>query len=157
MEVPLPPNAEKTAQQKPVEQRPEQRKSTKYDPMFSGLNEQINNLTRRIRILEERYSNVRKKTQVTDQNMIEDVKSLSTDIKLINQDVSELKKQMSDFNEKTAILLDEIKQSVKKHEFMEFEKYINLWEPMNFLTYEQAVKLIKDYKENQETAFNKQI
>jgi len=157
MEVPLPPNAEKTAQQKPVEQRSEQRKSTKYDPMFSGLNEQINNLTRRIRILEERYSNVRKKTQVTDQNMIEDVKSLSTDIKLINQDVSELKKQMSDFNEKTVILLDEIKQSVKKHEFMEFEKYINLWEPMNFLTYEQAVKLIKDYKENQETAFNKQI
>jgi len=145
MEVPKPPDA-----QKPAEIKPEQKKPTKYDPMFSSLNEQINNLTRRIRILEERYSNLRKKTQVTDQNMIEDVKNLSTDIKLLNQDITELKKQMLDFNEKTNLLINEIKQSVKKHEFMLLDKYINLWEPMKFLTFDDAVKLIKDYKNSKE-------
>jgi predicted RNase H-like nuclease (RuvC/YqgF family) len=155
MEVPLPPGATKpgqqTQQQQAPQQQAEQKKSTKYDSLFTGFNEQINNLTRRIRILEERYSNVRKKTQVTDQNMIEDVKNISTDIKLMNQDVDELKKQMNDFNEKTVLLLNEVKQSVKKHEFMQLEKYLNLWEPIQFLTYDQAVKLIKDYKENQDS------
>ena len=123
-----------------------QPKKSPYDSAFSSFNEQINMLIRTIRILEERYSNLRKKTQITDQNMIEDVKKMSTEIKLVDSELSEMKKQLFDVNEKISVLFEQLKGGVKKEDINVLSRYLDLWNPMRFVTFEEAKKIIKENK-----------
>ncbi len=117
-----------------------------YDAAVSSFNEQMNALVRTIRLLEERYSNLRKKTQITDQNMLEDVKKITTDIKLINSDINEIKKQLLEVNEKINLLFEQIKSSVKKEDLDLLEKYLNLWSPLKFVTIDEAKRIIEENK-----------
>jgi len=127
------------------EAKPKERKSP-YDAAVSSFNEQINALIRTIRILEERYSNLRKKTQLTDQNMLDDAKKITTDIKLISSDITEMKKQFLEVNEKINLLSEQIKNSVKKEDLDLLSKYLNLWSPLRFVTIDEAKKIIEDNK-----------
>jgi predicted RNase H-like nuclease (RuvC/YqgF family) len=127
------------------QKHPVQRKSP-YDDALSSFNEQVNTLIRTIRILEERYSNLRKKTQITDQNMIEDVKRISTNIKLLDSEISEMKKQFIEVDEKISILFDQLKSSVNKEDLEVLDRYLNMWNPMSFVTFEEAKRIIKENK-----------
>ena len=127
------------------ETKPKQKKSP-YDAAVSSFNEQINALIRTIRILEERYSNLRKKTQLTDQNMLDDVKKISTEIKIINSDIEEIRKQLLEVNEKISLLFEQIQNSVKKEDLALLDRYLNLWSPLRFVTFDEAKKIIEDNK-----------
>ena len=123
-----------------------QPRKSPYDSALSSFNEQINTLIRSIRVSEERYSNLRKKTQITDQNMIEDVKKISTGIKLVDSELSDMKKQLLDVNEKISLIFEQLKGSVKKEEIKVLSKYIDIWDPMRFVTFDEAKKIIKENK-----------
>ncbi|MGV8151261.1 MAG: hypothetical protein ACP5NV_06045 [Candidatus Woesearchaeota archaeon] len=94
----------------------------------------ITDLDRRLRTLEERYSNVRKKLQLTDQNMIESERSFVKEIKAINDDTLKLKKQVNDYSEKMSILSEEVGESAKRVDLKVIEKYLALWNPQIFVT-----------------------
>ncbi len=128
------------------EEKPKPRRKNPYDSAVSSFNEQVNTLVRTIRLLEERYSNLRKKTQVTDQNMLEDVKNINTELKLIDSDINEMKQQFLEVNEKISLLSDQIKKSVKKEDLSLLDKYLNLWSPLKFITVDEAKKIIEDNK-----------
>lgn len=104
----------------------------------------INSLTRRIRMLEERYYNIRKKTQLTDQNMIEDNKKLITQIQNFSGNLKDLKKKIVEISEKLSMFDEEIKDTAKKSDLAVIDKYLEFWEPINFLTEKEAVLLIND-------------
>ncbi|MBT3463733.1 hypothetical protein HN451_01995, partial [archaeon] len=63
----------------------------------------INETLRRLRILEERYSNIRKKTQLAEQNMLEDTNNVTEDIKLLNINLKELRKEINEISGKMKI------------------------------------------------------
>ncbi len=121
-------------------------KKSPYDSALSSFNEQINVLIRTIRILEERYSNLRKKTQITDQNMLDDVKKINTRIKIIDSEFSEIKKEISNINEKISFLFEQVKNVVKKEDVQVLDRYLNIWDPLRFITFEEARKLIEENK-----------
>ncbi len=129
-----------------TEETKAKQKKSPYDAAVSSFNEQINALVRTIRILEERYSNLRKKTQLTDQNMLDDVKKISTEIKIINSDIEEIRKQLLEVNEKISLLFEQIQNSVKKEDLALLDRYLNLWSPLRFVTFDEAKKIIEDNK-----------
>ena len=47
------------------------KKEKPLDPRVIFLLNEVSNISAKLRLLEERYANLRKKTQVTDQNMLE--------------------------------------------------------------------------------------
>jgi len=47
----------------------------------------ISDLDRRLRVLEERYSNLRKKLQLTDQNMIESERGYAKELRSFNDEL----------------------------------------------------------------------
>lgn len=106
----------------------------------------ITDLDRRLRILEERYSNIRKKLQLTDQNILESEKGFIKELKIINDDTLKLKKQVNDYYEKIEIFSDEINQAAKKTDVKLIEKYLDLWDPKNFVTRKE----LKDYLKQKE-------
>jgi hypothetical protein len=123
----------------------------KLDPSSTKLAKSINEIMRRLRVLEERYTNLRKKNQLTDQNMLEDTKNMSDEIKVIQSTMTELKKEISEVNNKMKKLEEEISQSVSKREIKLLSKYLDLWQPLEFIRKEEAKHIIENVIEEIKT------
>ena len=103
----------------------------------------ITDLDRRLRILEERYGNIRKKLQLTDQNVLESERGFVKELRTVNDDTLKLRKQVNDYSEKISIFTDEIKQTAKKTDIKLIEKYLDLWDPRNFVTRRELKEYLK--------------
>ena len=119
------------------------------DPRMDAMNNDVNDQSRKLRVLEERYIILRKRTQVTEQNMITSYKRLSTQLKTAVSDVSELKHEMNELVEKLVLLQKEIEQCAKKEDVKVIEKYIMFWNPTNYITKSQVEKRLNELRNKQ--------
>jgi uncharacterized protein (DUF342 family) len=123
--------------------------SQKKKPDFgapSVIPDQLTELSRRLRTLEGRYTNLQTKTQVIEQNMISSYKRLLSEIKTTNSDVREVKKEFQEIKERILSLIQELQSCAKKEEIKVLQKYVHLWEPMNFVTREEVEELMEEKK-----------
>lgn len=131
---------------KPAQQAPLPEKKVPVSDVPEGVTNDFHEVMRRLRLIEERFSGLRKKTQFTEQSMLKDVKDLNTDIRDLNENMSELRNEISDLSEKMAKLAEEIKNAVNKSEFNVLVKYMNYWQPMSFITKKEAEKMLLELK-----------
>ncbi|MFH1064869.1 MAG: hypothetical protein V1729_07325 [Candidatus Woesearchaeota archaeon] len=110
----------------------------------SDIAGEVNNLGRRMMVIEERYTNLRKKTQVTDQNMLNSNKKIMTEIQTMHSQLDDFKKQLDDIIEKMKIIVRELKECAKRQDVDVLQKYINIWEPINFVTRDTVTKMIAE-------------
>lgn len=103
-------------------------------PEYAQIAGIISDLDRRLRTLEERFSNLRKKLQITDENLLDAERSFSKEIKVFNQESLELKKQVNEFSEKIGMLGNEMENVAQKSDLKVVEKYLDMWNPTNFVT-----------------------
>ena len=75
--------------------------------------------------------------------MLKDAKDLFLDIKTMTETISTLKNEMTFLNEKILKLELEIRSSVNKSDLNALSKYIDLWQPMDFLTRKEAEDLLE--------------
>ncbi|MFH1589519.1 MAG: hypothetical protein ABIB43_03050 [archaeon] len=122
------------------------RNDEKNSSPFEALSGSVTGMGSRLRVLEERYTNVRKKTQMTDQNLLEFEKDIRIDIRSLNEDLLEIKRSISEINEKMMQMASELKISVRQSEFRVVEKYVDMWQPMDFVTKDQFNKYLEDKK-----------
>jgi len=78
--------------------------------------------------------------------MLKDTKDIFEEINAMHVTITELKSEMEELSEKLEKLTDEVKGSVKKPDFNVLAKYIDFWQPLNFLTKEEAEKLLNEKK-----------
>jgi len=123
-------------------------KKVPQQPDFKALTEDISNLGRRLRLLEETSTNMRRALQVTEQNMLGKNKVFATDIRTITSDISDIKTVIAEIKEKIFELVKELKEAAKRDEVKVLEKYINLWNPVNFVTQNEVEAIVKEYFEN---------
>lgn len=142
----LPPSLAGMPQQLPLFQ--DASKKFAPDPRMDAMNNDVNDQSRKLRVLEERYIVLRKKTQVTEQNMLANYKRINTQLKTAVSDVSELKHEMAELVEKVVLLQKEIEQCAKKEDVKVIEKYILFWNPTNYITKSQVEKKINELREN---------
>lgn len=110
--------------------------------LLADISNQVNNISRSLKTLEDRYTTLRKRLQIIEQNMLSNDKRLFDDVKGINSDTLETKRGIKDFNEKLMIMSKELKLSATKEEVAILSKYINYWEPLNFVTRNELDKII---------------
>lgn len=119
-------------------------KAPKTDPALTSLNEELNQSLRTLRMLEERYSTLRKKMQLSEQNIIDDTNKIFTQIKLIVSDINDLKMKVNDIRQKLEIFEREIEGMASRQDVIILQRYLDMWEPMTFLTEKDAIKLIRE-------------
>ena len=112
--------------------------------LFAEFQMSLREISRRLRILEERYTSIRKNIQVNEQNMLNQSRKNSTEIMAINSEISELKKNIRNFAEELKQIIKEVKQAVKKDEVKVLERYINLWQPISYVTHTEMDKRIRE-------------
>jgi len=111
---------------------------------ISDILEQINSLGRRIRLLESRYTDMNRKSQVTEKNMLNERKRFITEIKTTNSDVVEIKKEIDGIKNKMDMIVNELRNFAARDELDTLKKYIDFWEPVNFVTRHEVEKIIEE-------------
>ena len=112
------------------------------------MSEVVRDTSGRIRVIEERYSNLRKILQVNEQNTLKISRDLKSEVKMLSDEVIEIKTLLSDMKDELKLVISELKVSAKKEDVTVLEKYINLWEPLNFVTQRDVDSIVRRAVEN---------
>ena len=110
----------------------------------TNVTEDIGSINRRLKLMEERYTNLRNKFQVTEQNMLSKNKSFFTDIKAINLELTEIRKEIGELKDRIVMLIRDMESFAKKENVDMLRKYIDLWNPIKFVTHEEVEEIIKE-------------
>ncbi len=120
----------------------------KRGPEFSTtFSSELNRVQSRLRLIEDTIENLRSKLQLTNENMLSADKNIRGEIKVIISDIDEVKRELEDIKEKIRLMVAEIKKYAKKEDVLALKKYIDLWQPLNFVTRTEVEKLIKEILE----------
>ena len=113
-------------------------------PDFSGITTDVNTLSRRLRLLEEGFTNLRRFFQVTEENIIAKNKHISAEIKTLTSDVNEVRKEIQEMKDKLILVIRELQTLARKEEVKVLERYINLWNPIKFVTQNEVEQIINE-------------
>ncbi len=120
--------------------------STKQSPESQALPQifsMINDILRRMRILEERLNNIRRSTQVTDQNMIMLSKKMNGELKIINSDINDFHKELQEIKDKLRLVIKELKLTAKYEDVKILNKYFEMWNPVKFVSQDEIDGIIE--------------
>ena len=120
------------------------RKKAPAQPDFKAFTEDIGNLGRRLRLLEESITTIRRALQVTEQNMLGKNKLFATDIRALTSDISDMKTEINELKERMLDLVKELKETAKRDDVKVLEKYINFWNPVKFVTQNEVEAIVKE-------------
>lgn len=98
----------------------------------------------RIRILENKYSTVNEHLLIINQNMIEEYKKLIEEMKVINVEIKEIKEDVLNLKETAKKMVQEMEIFARKDELKVLEKYINFWNPLEFITTNELNKILDE-------------
>ena len=101
-----------------------------------------NELNTRIRILEGKYNLTRERMLLINQNMVDHYKTLNDEIRIIKKDLKEIKETMETIKDTNRNMIKEMSFFARKEQRKVLEKYINMWNPLNFVTKEEVLELI---------------
>ncbi|MBW3012585.1 hypothetical protein KY340_00090 [Candidatus Woesearchaeota archaeon] len=108
------------------------------------LQEKMNNMNRRIRILEDRYNNLKREMQFADTNIIKNKQGLAQEAKALDSEVNEMQQTIRELNDKVGEIMKELQTCAKLTDLKVLEKYVDIWKPVQFITREQAMKFIEE-------------
>ncbi|MFH1400693.1 MAG: hypothetical protein ABIH41_04180 [Nanoarchaeota archaeon] len=128
-----------------------QARQQKEDPALTTLTHSAADLAGRIRVMEDRYSNLRKKTQLTDQNLIEAEKNQSKAFRGLTEDILGIRRELQDIKEQIEIMTGELDNVVKQHEFAIVRKYLEFWQPMQFVTQDELERMLAEHTQTKRT------
>jgi len=116
-------------------------------PSVSFLSQEITNLSTRLRVLEERSSNMKKKQEIVEQNMLSHRKKYADEIGLLKDEIDEIKKVMTEIENRIIMIIKEIQLGAKKEDVDSLMKYIEMWEPVKFVTQNQVENIVREIME----------
>ena len=102
------------------------------------------NPNERIRLLESRYSALRDRILITNQNMISGYKKVHEEIKELETDIRELKSSIFEIRESVIKIAEQLKFLAKKDQVRVLEKYIEFWNPLKFVTETELKNILKE-------------
>ena len=104
----------------------------------------MNEMIGRLRINESKISTLRERLLVTDSNMIDESKILSQEIKNLNSEIAELKNELNLIKETVKDIAKTTENFASNQDIKVLEKYINMWNPLNFVTEKEVKKIIRE-------------
>ncbi|MFH1505680.1 MAG: hypothetical protein ABIE94_01685 [archaeon] len=110
---------------------------------YAKLSQGLNNVSSRLKVLEERYTNLRKKTQLTDQNLLDYEHNMREEMHAVSLDILEMKRMFSELREKLDIMASEIKDAAKASDLKVLQRYLDMWQPMDFVTRDELESMEK--------------
>jgi BMFP domain-containing protein YqiC len=97
-------------------------------------------VTQRQKDLESSVDIINEKLEMLDHNSVSNYKKVNTDLKNIRDEIHDIKEEVRKIQEFNAKVVKQIKMMAGSDEVAKLEKYIDLWNPMDFVTREELEK-----------------
>ena len=95
---------------------------------------------RQLRILEDRYVNLRRKAQLTDENLLSQQKHVQKEIHSLTDELTEMRRQLAGVTQGLQSVQGEIAHCATIYDVKAIEKYLQFWEPLWFVTQTELVR-----------------
>ena len=102
-------------------------------------------LASRVRSMEGQYNLLRDRTLLVNQNLVTSHKKAQGDLQSVASDIAQLKHDIFALKETVRHLVGELQQFARTEEVKVLEKYINLWNPMRFVTEDDVKKIMEHH------------
>jgi hypothetical protein len=130
-------------QQPPIS--PVMKKTPEMEAIIGTMSEVASNL----RVLEDKYTGLRKKLQLTDQTLLEMQKNLFKEKKLLTEEITESKLKIQELIDDLLNMKNELKDTVKQNDIKVLDRYLDFWEPLQYATRKEVEMLLDNMKEPQ--------
>lgn len=114
------------------------------EPVDSGLSEDMTRLAARLKISEERYNELRKKLMLIEQNMLSHHKKAMSEIKVLHSEITDVNSKINEIQDKILLIVKELRLTAKREDIDVMKKYVELWNPMRFVTKEQVENIVQE-------------
>ena len=104
----------------------------------------VNELANRLRILEGKQSLLSEKLLVMNQNVLEEYKKLLDKIKSLESTMQDDKVDVGKVKNIVKHLSEEASKFAQQNDVKVLEKYIKLWDPMNFVTEKDVQRIVQE-------------
>ncbi|MEK6941023.1 MAG: hypothetical protein AABW49_03935 [Nanoarchaeota archaeon] len=104
----------------------------------------LNEVISRVRGLESKQTLMSERVLVINKNMIIEYKQLTQQLHIMNSELRDIKIEMLRVKEAMQDMIKETKQFARKDKLKLLEKYVDLWNPMRFVTEEDVKNIVRD-------------
>ena len=119
----------------------------KPEPVQHQVSPEVIEMGQRIRLLEERFTNLRSKVGVMDQNMLNNSREEKKDIQAVNAELDEVNRTINDLKDKMKLMVEEIKTMARDEDVQVIKKYLEYWQPVEFVTRKELREALNKLKE----------
>jgi len=116
-------------------------------PSAAASATEFSRVTSRLRLIEDTVENLRAKVQMTSENMLSADRDIRSELKAINSDINKLKMDIESIKSSISSMISEIKNYARKEDMVTLKKYIDLWQPLDFVTRKEVENIIKELLE----------
>ena len=97
-----------------------------------------------IKGLESKVNNLLREVDVLKNDFITRANKLNRDFKTLNDDMVELRHQQQKMDQKMVLIIKELKQTAGIEEVMTLKKYVEFWNPLNFVTQRDLERVVEN-------------
>ncbi len=112
-----------------------------------GASAQIN---QRIRIIEQRFEEFREHLDLIESNLLEKEKEMNKEINMLTETIRELRAEVKKTTEEYDKVFDKLDSFAPKEKLKVIERYINMLNPIDYVTKEEVEELISEKLEREE-------
>jgi hypothetical protein len=120
--------------------------SPKRSPEMNAVINSLAEVSSNIRILEDRYTNLRKKMQLTEQSLLDLQKNSFRERKLLTDELTETKLKLQELLDDLNTMKGELKDTVKHNDLKVLDRYLDMWEPLQFVSRKEVEAALEDIK-----------
>jgi hypothetical protein len=113
-----------------------------YD--IKNINDAITNITRRIKLIEERSVALKSKTTMLEDNEMTEKRHVDKEVKELSNNIKEVKLSIAQIKDDVLLIIKELQTLAKKDKVDMLDKYIELWSPINYVSQNEVQKIVKD-------------
>jgi len=113
-------------------------------PESAGASDKLNILASRVRVSEQRTSEIRNKILMIEHNMLTNHKKALTEIKSLQTQIMEMKHSMTAVQDRIITVIKELRLMASKEDVGVMKRYVELWNPMKFVSVDQVDRIIDE-------------
>lgn len=112
----------------------------------SDISYVINDLNSRMRLMESKYNLFGERLLVVNKNMIEEYKKILEKQRSLQEEMREIKNTVETLRDIMKKIEKNSGMFARKEDLKVMEKYMELWNPLNLVTEDDVINIIKRHK-----------
>ena len=125
----------------------EPRQKSKAPEIATQTIEKLNSLSTRITLIEENFNRLNERMGLIEQRILKSGKQTNTEIKTNSEEIKDIKIETEEIKDNLNLIITDLKGSARKEDTEVLKKYIQMWEPMHFLTRKEFKEKIKEIED----------